>query len=73
MPRKSKNKSKSRPRPKRDRTLEVGCPKCGRRQPFTHDDAEYYCPTCGMSFDNDPDEGGDYFNDPTKRLDKRGN
>ena len=38
----------------------VRCPKCNRPQPAKGPDAIYYCPTCRMQFDNDPNEGGDF-------------
>lgn len=44
----------------------VACPKCGRKQSYRTADALYFC--CGRQFDDSPDEGGDYFSDPTKRL-----
>ena len=38
----------------------VRCPKCGRKQPFRTPDAMYRCGPCGVTFDCDPNEGGDY-------------
>lgn len=43
---------------------------CARQQPAKTGDAEYWCPTCGMSFDNDPNEGGDYAADPSRRIER---
>jgi ribosomal protein L37AE/L43A len=50
---------------------QVKCPGCGRSQPMRGRDAIYYCEDCKCQFDDDPDEGGDYFADPAKRLDKQ--
>ncbi len=45
------------------------CPKCGERA--THGgDGHYYCRGCRLFYDDDPGEGGDYANDPTKRLER---
>lgn len=60
--------SKKRNKRKRSSGPQAACPKCGRRQPYTGPDAQYYCPACGGMFDNEPGEGGDYFADPTKRA-----
>ena len=38
----------------------VRCPKCGRKQLYRSPDALYRCGPCGVTFDNDPDEGGTY-------------
>lgn len=48
----------------------VACPKCGRRQDFNGAHAIYWCPSCRMQFDDDPDEGGSFYADPAKRLEK---
>lgn len=49
----------------------VDCPGCGRSQPFQTPDSLYWCDVCQCQFDDDSDEGGDYFTDPTKRLDRQ--
>jgi ribosomal protein L37AE/L43A len=46
----------------------VSCPGCGRNQPRQRDDTIYWCGVCQCQFDGDPGDGGDYFNDPTKRI-----
>lgn len=33
----------------------------------------YVCCKCKGLFDNEPDEGGDYFTDPAKRLERSEN
>lgn len=38
----------------------VRCPKCGRKQLYRSQDAIYRCGPCGVMFDNDPSEGGDF-------------
>lgn len=50
---------------------QVKCPKCGRKQPHLGSDAIYWCPNCRMQFDDDPDEGGDYSNNPTRRAERQ--
>lgn len=45
----------------------VQCPKCRHKIKDTGVGI-YYCPKCRMQFDDDPDEGGDYGNDPRRRL-----
>jgi len=42
------------------------CPRCGTRAPRRAE--VYVCGKCGAMFDNNPNEGGDYAVDPTKRL-----
>jgi tRNA(Ile2) C34 agmatinyltransferase TiaS len=32
---------------------------------------EYVCLKCGGHFDNDPDEGGTHYSDPSKRMEKQ--
>lgn len=49
----------------------IACPKCGRKQERKGTDALYWCPNCRMQFDDDPDEGGSHWNDPTKRIEKQ--
>lgn len=50
-------------------------PACGRRKTvirvnYGKDRGEFYCSHCGTQFDDDPDEGGDYSADPSKRLER---
>lgn len=46
----------------------VACPKCKRKQPARTPDAIYWCDDCRCQFDNDPDEGGSVFSDPSRRA-----
>lgn len=51
----------------------LSCPKCGYRHRNAVQKVEtglYYCSRCHMMFDDDPDEGGDFCNDPSKRLER---
>ena len=61
MPKHNKKKRKT---PKRTGPK---CPKCGRRAPNGEGDT-FWCDHCLMMFDDDPDEGGDYGTDPTRRM-----
>lgn len=53
-------------------TTQVACPRCRTQQNDRGRDAQYRCHNCGALFDSDPDEGGDYSNDPTKRVERGG-
>lgn len=44
------------------------CPACNRRTLDTGPSDLYWCDHCRASFDLSGDDGGDYFDDPTKRL-----
>ncbi len=45
------------------------CPKCGKLDRVYEDgERNWFCTACKWSFDDDPDEGGDYSNDPTRRI-----
>ena len=45
------------------------CPKCGtNRQTYPDGDNNWWCADCGICFDTNPDEGGDYSTDPTRTL-----
>ena len=45
------------------------CPRCRSHKSVYHDrDRNYYCRLCHIAFDDDPDEGGDYCTDPTRRI-----
>lgn len=49
------------------------CLVCGRRKTVQRVGSEgstYKCLGCGAMFDPDPDEGGTYYTDPTKRLER---
>ena len=64
------NMAKPKPLP----PTEVRCWKCGRRQPKSNvPNQVYFCETCQMCFDEDPNEGGgDYdYRDPSRRLTRR--
>lgn len=50
----------------------IQCPQCGNRSPksiFQIADT-FKCGRCGGMFDNDPDEGGTHYSDPSKRLER---
>ena len=49
----------------------VRCPGCNRTQPMRGPDSVYYCPHCSAQFDDDPDEGGDYYSDPVKSAEAK--
>ena len=46
------------------------CPKCGRRGKRDNqtDEDLFWCKWCRMLYDDDPDDGGDFRNDPTRRV-----
>lgn len=49
------------------------CLVCGRRKTVHrvgNEGSTYKCTGCGAMFDPDPDEGGTYYTDPTKRLER---
>lgn len=49
------------------------CPQCGHRHRNEVSQPEerlWYCHRCRMMFDDTPDEGGDFFTDPTKRIER---
>ena len=48
------------------------CPKCGA-WPTSVSDGLWWCPECEMGFDDDPGEGGDHSDDPTKRIERENN
>jgi len=51
------------------KTNTVRCPRCNRPQKkSTRDGAYYWCDHCKGQFDSEGDDGGDYFADPSKRL-----
>lgn len=65
MPKRKKKRPQQQPK-----TKQVDCPQCGRSQPIQGPDTIYFCDSCNGQFDADGDDGGDYYTDPTKRLEK---
>jgi len=51
------------------------CIRCGSNAAVYHDgDRNYFCRTCKICFDDDPEEGGDYsMYDPAWRLQREEN
>lgn len=47
---------------------EIRCPFCHRKKSVIHNLDTLFCTKCFRHFDDDPDEGGDYCDDPTKRI-----
>lgn len=47
-------------------------PRCVRchdnRSVYEDGDRQYYCRLCKIVFDDEPDEAGDYYTDPTRRI-----
>lgn len=52
---------------------EIRCPFCGRWKSVRPQADTFFCTRCFKHFDNDPDEGGDYATDPTKRIERTEN
>ena len=50
---------------------EPRCPQCGRVRAVKEFFDMFRCSSCGAEFDDDPDEGGDYLSDPTKRIERK--
>ena len=49
----------------------VRCPRCGTNKHVQVTGYNlYHCHQCHGTFDNDPDEGGDYGNNPSRRLER---
>jgi len=47
------------------------CIRCGSNRAVYHDgDRNYYCTSCKIVFDDEPDEGGDWSNRPSQRLER---
>lgn len=45
------------------------CPLCRTgKHAVPHGSTEFYCKKCGGLYDENPNEGGSAYNDPTKRL-----
>ena len=56
-----------------DKSTLPDCPECGSNNSvfpdFTVGGREnFWCNFCKVSFDDDPDEGGDWSTDPTRRI-----
>lgn len=49
----------------------VRCPGCNRSQPMRGPDSLYWCTRCSAMFDDDPDEGGDFYDDPVKSVEAK--
>ena len=48
------------------------CPACGHRgKPQGVSGDLFFCEYCGMHYDSEPDEGGDYHADPSRRMERR--
>lgn len=46
------------------------CPMCGNnRHAIQHGRDEFFCSKHGL-YDGNPDEGGSYMNDPSKRMER---
>lgn len=48
----------------------VRCPRCGTLHPLNQQASVYRCQKCGGMFDDDPNEGGDYHDDPSRRVER---
>ena len=46
------------------------CPFCGSKKVADHGDHVFHCAACDKYFDDMPEEGGTYFADPTRRLER---
>ena len=46
------------------------CPLCGRRKSVERVGELFKCPCSDAFFDSAPNEGGDHFDDPTKRIER---
>lgn len=47
------------------------CPQCGRIKAVVQAGEFFHCNKCGATFDNEPDEGGDYSDrNPAARLER---
>jgi len=47
------------------------CPFCGDRRIITYAGSIYRCAKCDRLFDDDPDEGGDFGNRPSARMERQ--
>ena len=47
------------------------CPRCNSsRRVYADFERDFWCTSCHMGFDDNPDEGGDYSTDPTRRIER---
>ena len=46
------------------------CPWCGRIKAVKAIADVFYCTHCRKHFDDEPDEGGDYYSDPSKWIEQ---
>lgn len=47
------------------------CIRCKSNQSVYHDaDRNYYCTACKIAFDDQPEEGGDWGNRPSQRMER---
>jgi len=49
--------------------MKADCPGCGRSNESATD--VFWCPICQCQYDDDPDEGGSYANNPLQTLIRR--
>lgn len=50
----------------------VVCPGCGGvQEKRIAGSSLYWCEKCQCQFDDDPDEGGDYADNPTRRIERQ--
>lgn len=50
----------------------IPCPWCRTREHvYPHGQREFFCGRCKRLFDADPDEGGDYSDDPSRRAERQ--
>ncbi len=48
------------------------CIRCRDNRAVRHDgDRNYFCTVCKIAFDDDLDEPGDYYTDPTRRIHRK--
>ena len=55
------------PQEPEQQALPAKCPRCCKMSDTPHDMEHYWCSSCGMLFDKDPEEGGDFYRDPKRR------
>lgn len=58
--------------PAQAKTQKPACPRCQNRsqRSILQIADTYKCGRCGAMYDNDPDEGGTHYSDPSKRLER---
>lgn len=64
---------KGRPDLPRRRPMPIPkCPACGHKgKPVGVSGDMFFCEYCGALYDTEPEEGGDYLADPSKRMERR--